>query len=54
MQRNHGVVFVEQGINQKILSMDFKNYKEEIKTADAQNSQGRSNRVGNWMLNWQR
>ncbi|KAJ4707295.1 ras GTPase-activating protein-binding protein 2-like [Melia azedarach] len=26
------------GINQKILSLDFKNYKAEIKTADAQNS----------------
>ncbi|KAK2663253.1 hypothetical protein Ddye_001827 [Dipteronia dyeriana] len=27
-----------EGINQKILSMDFKNYKAEINTADAQNS----------------
>lgn len=27
-----------EGINQKILSLDYKNYKAEIKTADAQNS----------------
>lgn len=30
--------FLKQGINQKILSLDYKNYKAEIKTADAQNS----------------
>ncbi|KAL9427207.1 hypothetical protein AB3S75_029411 [Citrus x aurantiifolia] len=27
-----------EGINQKVLSLDYKNYKAEIKTADAQNS----------------
>ena len=29
---------MEQGINNKICSLDYKNYKAEIKTADAQES----------------
>lgn len=34
------VILPEQGINEKILSLDYKNYKAEIKTADAQKSYG--------------
>lgn len=30
--------FLEQGINEKILSFDYKDYKAEIRTADAQKS----------------
>lgn len=35
---NNQVLYLEQGINDKICSMDYKNYKVEIKTADAQDS----------------
>ena len=38
MQRNSNIVFLEQGINEKILSLDYANHKAEINTADAQKS----------------